>query len=236
MNALDSSNKRHAEVWHQLAWYANGSLAEDERRRVARHLEGCPECKRELAFLDGLRSSVREEGALLLGPERAYAKLESRIDAAEAAESGRLSWSDLARMARARLGVSRLAGASRRPVLVGAAVLAAMVAVWMTIDRAANEFHTLSAAEAPADPASPVIRVVFEGSATADDIQRLLNGADARIVDGPSPYGVYTVRLEPTVDPTAGDQRFAALVAELRRHPLVRFAEPISGADRDHLP
>ena len=35
-----------------LSAFLDGTLAPDERREVAAHLEGCPECRRELAGLE----------------------------------------------------------------------------------------------------------------------------------------------------------------------------------------
>ncbi len=41
-------------VRERLSAYLDGELSEDERREVAAHLEGCEECRRELAVLTRL--------------------------------------------------------------------------------------------------------------------------------------------------------------------------------------
>jgi anti-sigma factor RsiW len=42
-----------------LSGYLDGALTQRERQRVSLHLEGCPDCRRELAELGALRSAAR---------------------------------------------------------------------------------------------------------------------------------------------------------------------------------
>jgi anti-sigma factor RsiW len=42
-----------------LSGYLDGALTQRERQRVSLHLEGCPDCRRQLAELGALRSAAR---------------------------------------------------------------------------------------------------------------------------------------------------------------------------------
>ncbi len=92
----------------------------------------------------------------------------------------------------------------------------------------AGAFHTLSD-PAPPGPAGgePRVRVVFADGAAAAAVRDLLLAARARVVDGPTPFGVYTVE---TLAAGGGRDRGAELLlARLRVDPAVVFAEPALG-------
>lgn len=90
-----------------------------------------------------------------------------------------------------------------------------------------------------ADPAPPSaaagegrVRVVFAETAAAGDVRDLLIAAGARVVDGPTPFGVYTV--EPVT--ATGELDAARLLARLRTDPAVAFAEPALAAAKPGAP
>ena len=47
MRLYPIDDPRHSEVADLLPWFANGTLDEDERARVERHLVDCIACKKE---------------------------------------------------------------------------------------------------------------------------------------------------------------------------------------------
>ena len=67
------------------------------------------------------------------------------------------------------------------------------------------------------------IVLAFQPSATEEQIRSLVSGLHGRLVDGPTPAGLYTIRL-PRQDAAAADQLLAQLNT---RHDLVRSAELI---------
>ncbi|HEX5759875.1 MAG TPA: hypothetical protein VF121_11820, partial [Thermoanaerobaculia bacterium] len=87
----------------------------------------------------------------------------------------------------------------------------------------AAEFRTLAAA-APA-PGAARLRVLFAEETSERALRAVLQRVGGRIVDGPSPLGVYTVALPtgPAADP------LEVVVAHLRAQPEVRFAGPAAG-------
>lgn len=220
MTELTSSPELHSKVFEELAWYENGTLSPSDRERVEQHVGGCAECARELQFLGELRAHVGRDEPLLISPERSLETVRGRIDALRAAERGWLRWSDLARIARAKLPTAAWP-ALLRPVLIAAIWIAVVIGGLIVIYDPTAEFRTLSSSATPIDPAASYTRVVFDRASTAEQIQTLLNELGADIVAGPSKYGVYTVRLaQPEID-------HQAALRALREHPGVRFAEPV---------
>jgi hypothetical protein len=73
-----------------------------------------------------------------------------------------------------------------------------------------------------AEGPSARIQVILSRSATVGDVSELLSPLSARIVDGPSALGVYTI-----VVPTGGTAGTTArdVLDRLRSSPLVEFAE-----------
>ena len=78
-------------------------------------------------------------------------------------------------------------------------------------------YHSLGAAPKTASPESGVV-VVFNEALAERDLRNLLLRLHARIVDGPSPAGAYTLQVP------QGEQ--AAALALLRHTSSVVFAEP----------
>jgi fervidolysin-like protein len=76
---------------------------------------------------------------------------------------------------------------------------------------------------AAATPAAhgTLVRVVFADSVALSDVERLLRATEARVVDGPTERGVYTVELK------GANELSADRLRALRGSELVRFAEPV---------
>lgn len=198
-----------------LPWYLSGTLAEPEQRDVAGHLAGCDACRAELTSLTRDRHLVREALSSLPGPSRDLGKkVLSRIsgDALPAAP----------RVAGDR-GVWHL----KQPAWwAGMALAASLVVVQFAII-----LHLARPATAP--PAvmtrglgSPTTRLelLFDPSASQAALTDLLRSLHARVVDGPSADGVYTVEIA-TADPGQIADDLARARAEPR---LVREVRVIS--------
>ena len=65
------------------------------------------------------------------------------------------------------------------------------------------------------------LRIVFADTTTERQLRETLRSVEARIVDGPSPVGAYTLRITDT-------QALASVVERLRAEPSVRLAEPFA--------
>jgi hypothetical protein len=189
-------------------------------------------------FGGGFEAEPGGEAAVDATAEAGLARVMARIDAAEAVGSAG------AGAGRRRNGRWRALAATPRPVrwLLAAQAAALVAAILGTTalrpggepdgplsgalaGAAPGAFHTLSD-PAPPGPAAgePRVRVVFADGAAAAAVRDLLLAAGARMVDGPTPFGVYTVEA---LAPGGGRDRGAELLlARLRADPAVVFAEP----------
>src|SRR5664279_675961 len=69
----------HEQFAEDLALYALGTLGADERQKLAKHLEVCPSCRRELELLNGDLSLMAFAAAGPKPPIRARQRLLSNI-------------------------------------------------------------------------------------------------------------------------------------------------------------
>lgn len=185
-----------------LPWLVTGTLPDDERRAVERHVRDCLSCRaalkdeRRLATLVGQDISERE--AL----NRNFEKLVGRLD----------------RRRDARRFMPRAAAAA---AVLLAAVLAGAGA-WSVFGNAGGgapaEFSTATGSAANAGMR---LDVVFAEETTEAEIAALLAELDATIVGGPSELGRYTIRLSGR---PLDDDELAALLARLGADERVRFA------------
>jgi hypothetical protein len=210
MSHHDAFHSEHEEVWELLPWHINGTLEGRDARRVERHLGHCLPCHAELGRQRELASLVQAPEALPLSPGHGLARLEGRL-----AASRRLT-------ARRPLGWGWLALAEAAIIVV---LLSAVLARRQPPALPQATFETLGNAAPALDRASgPVYRALFAESASERELRELLAGLNLRIVDGPSPLGLFTLELAAeTQDPRTP----AAVLAGLRAHDAVRFAERI---------
>ena len=188
----------HPEV-QLLPWYATGTLGEADQQRVARHLESCRDCNRELEDLTQIRQALTE------------------LSRQEAEPSPRIYRSVMARVAADTIGhdqahqdASWAAGLDRwfRSLLVpqwvptlAALLLVAQMGLLLWVTLPPDERNEVSSRSVVMQTQTK-IHVRFQPSATEASIRSLLERLPARIVDGPTADGVFTIRLS-TGDPAA---------------------------------
>lgn len=222
----------HQECWELLPWLANGTLDPEEAARAEEHLALCAICREELRACRELAATLAGADAVAVDPDAGLERVMARIEAAESEENGHRR----SGRRRGRLGdrLRVLLAASPRPVRAalaaqGAIAAAALLALALAAAPrppapGAAAYRTLSAPAVQASADAVRLRVVFADGVTEARVRGLLVDAGARIVDGPSPYGVYTVELR---DGAAGAD---GTVARLAADPAVRFAEPAIAA------
>lgn len=224
----DRQERLHGRIWDLIPWYVNGSLPAEEREAVEEHLAGCLLCREEERFCRRTAEALQQAGEVAPSPHPVQlARVMARIDEAEAEHGrGRLrrlldairSWrpfpvSPLRAMVAAQLAIAVL--------LVGLVVSQHRQPTAPAAPAPPAEYRTLSDPEAP--PAGSMrLRLLFTEDATEREIRQLLLGVGGEIVGGPSPLGAYTLEI-----PLGGDPQ-GVLLAHLRSHPKVRFAEPVA--------
>jgi hypothetical protein len=199
----------HKHAWELIPWYVNGTVAESKRDNLLFHLEHCSQCRDEVAAQRALLQAMKTRPQVESMPHASLQKLMTRIDsepevqrAAPARSSRTLRWLTAA-------------------VVLQALMLGALATLLLRAPRGEVPvtYQTVSSA-APA-PGAPSVRAVFSPDMTLGELQALLERARLRIVNGPSPDGVYTLATASVAD----DPRQALLT--VRAHPAARFAEPI---------
>ena len=204
----------HRQAWDLIPWFVNGSAPESRSEPLQRHLAECEACREEVAAQRSLMQAMKTRPSVENMPHGSLQKLWTRIDARP--EQSPLPAAPRHRSPRA---VSWLAAA----VAVQALLLGTLTLFLLRSPRAGEDapFQTVSAP--PSAPGTPSVRAVFSPDMTLGELQALLERARLRIVNGPSPEGVYALAPQASA---AGDPKQALVT--LRSHPSTRFAEPIA--------
>lgn len=199
---------RHQHVQSLLPWYVAGQLDPDERARVEAHLARCAACRAEADFERRLEAEV---SGLSLEVERGWAHMRRRI-------SDQRRWS-LGRGAAALAGTLERHGVLGWGLAVPSLLAVSVAVVMLTYARPAR--YVALGEPRPARGGDAI--VIFQPQAREAALRAALNGAGARIVDGPTAAGAYVVDIPPASK--------AAGLAALRRNPDVALAEPIDVGD-----
>lgn len=221
----------HQDAWELIPWYVNGTLEDADAGGFQAHLERCPLCRREVELNQGLAVAVRDAGELP-SAEAGLARVLERLDREPVEEppvptprrgAGRLLpgwWSASPPPARRALAAG-LAAVLLLAVALGAVLLgpvggpeAAPPASFRTLSQPRPDTTAV-------DADGFRVRLVFSPSATEPQLRRLLLADDGRLVDGPSPAGVYTAAF-----PAGADRQ--SVLRRLRATPQVELAEPAS--------
>jgi len=230
MNIPSTNAAAHAALTTLIPWYVNGTLGEEDRRRLDSHLAECLQCRQDLALERQVHGNIAQQAAIEYLPAPSLKKLLSRIDGIEAAPSS-------APLPRALRSGDRRRSWSRSwswQGLTAASVAVTAIAVSvLAVDHflqhrnsLAPDFRTVTS-NAPR-PRDEVVRAVFAANITLVDLQALLDEAQLRIVAGPTEAGVYSLAA-------TGTRPVSVSLALLRGHSSVRFAESTqhdAGSDR----
>lgn len=238
----------HEEVWDALPWYVNGTLEAEEARAVEDHAQGCGICREEIRYWRGFAGALREEGELAVSADAGLERLRGRLAAAGGVPAGAGArrrgrggagrWTTAFRRTPAPLRwalaaqlvlILGLAGLLGGPLLDDGEVAtpdgaASRLEPTGAAGRDTGPFRTLADDPVPAAGGeAALLRVLFTDRTREREIRGALISVGGRIVDGPSPTGVYTVAVE-------GAAEGAAALETLRSLPQVLFAERAAGS------
>ena len=167
-----------------LPWFVNGTLEGEELALVQQHLGECLRCQREVEWLRELHAAC-VAGEATPGASAAFRKLRRQLekprDGRDSIASLRRSWG------RARLW-------SRWAIAAQLAVIAVLGTLLLSGSDGPALYRTLAARNAAA-PVTGNLVVVFDPATTEAEVQRILRGAGARIVDGPTQANAYVLEV-----------------------------------------
>lgn len=207
MRLYPIDDPQHIAAADLLPWFVNGTLDAGEHAQVERHLTTCIACTQDVLMLRELQAMYEEDKRRYRATDAGITHARERID----------------RLRPTRAHLTSRASAARRPVrwwqmlLVAQTAVIVLLAAGFLIQSGPRYYYTLSASRPASTPEAAVI-VVFDVNRSERELRELLRSAHARIVDGPTPEGAYTLHVPSTEQ--------AEAIARLRQLPWVRFAEP----------
>jgi anti-sigma factor RsiW len=210
MRLFRFDDPEHGEANELLPWLVNGTLDGLERTRVERHVAECVACSQEVDDLRALQAAVALDDDADRQATQALARIKARVHTAESRRGAKRGMQSI---------VSQWGQTNRwvRYAVLAQFVLLAVMAAALLQQPTPQYYHSLGAAPKTASPGSGVV-VVFNEALAERDMRSLLLRLHARIVDGPSPAGAYTLQVPQEEQATA--------LALLRHTSSVVFAEP----------
>jgi hypothetical protein len=209
MRLFRFDDPEHGEATELLPWLVNDTLSSDERAGVERHLVQCVACRNEVENLRALQACIaRDDRDPLL--TQGFARINARLEETE--------WAPDPRRILRRIAIQwrQTRPWLRGAVMAQAAGLALLIVVLLTQPEP-HYYRTLGATPVRASVDTELV-VVFNAALPEREVRSLLLRLRARIVDGPSPAGAYTLQV------ARGEEQLA--LAVLRREGSVIFAEP----------
>jgi hypothetical protein len=216
----------HAEAWALLPWLANGRIAAEDREWVEAHVQGCAECRAELASQRLVASHVHRDETASPQPvgsdeQRSFNKLWARIEAAETASLPATGTTGAAvPMPRSSRTVRWLAAA----VVVQAIGLGVLGMALRDNGGSSDDFKLVASVEPRLN--APAVRIVFAPQASVGSINTLLTHQGLSIVAGPGSSGNFTAEL--SADAVASGASAASVAEVISKDPNVSFAQPIA--------
>jgi hypothetical protein len=220
----------HAEAWALLPWLANGRIAAEDREWVEAHVQGCAECRAELASQRLVASHVhREESAspqpVASDEQRSFNKLWARIEASESASTPATGTTGIAVPVPRSSRTVRWLAAAVVVQAIGLGVLGMTLSNGTGAD--SNPFETVASPDpAKARLNAPAVRIVFSPNASIGTINTLLAHQGLTIVGGPGNEGNFTAEL--SADAVASGASADTVAAVMSKDPNVTFAQPIA--------
>ena len=166
-----------------LPWFVNGTLKGDELALVQQHLGECPRCQQEVAWLRDLHAACLA-GEATPGASAAFGNLRRQLDAPR---QGRAS-------TRPPRGSSELARWWPWASAAQFAVIVGLGGLLLAGPEAPAPYRTLGARNDTVQAIGSLV-VVFDPATTEGEVQRILRGAGARIVDGPTQANAYVLEV-----------------------------------------
>lgn len=217
----------HDDVLMLLPWYANGTLVGSDLDKVRNHLKVCLTCRRELASTEFLAAGLQREPVMEISYKPSFDRLMLQIRRDEQAKQApAFKAARFSRFARLADWLSQWMAPKYLVPALATLTMAAVIPFLLRHEGPATGhaqiYQTLAMPGSMAKYSGSDVQLVFSDDASKQEIGRLITAVQGELVDGPSPKGVYTVRI-------AHGRDLAEALSRLRRDAKVVFAEPVLG-------
>lgn len=226
----NSKIETHQNVLLLLPWYVNGTLTDQEHRNVEQHLKICQTCRHEVSALKLISEAIEKSDSLTVMADVSFSQLHDRIEKSRKQNATKLHFPYF------YIRLLKAFGVWLNEIFTLQTVIFAQAAIiifgvlfyvnYASLSNRAeseNHFRTLSSNhKRPLEKNK--VRIVFSKNFNHEDILRFLDSIHATLEFGPSPQGVYVVRIE--TSKFSSDQEISDYVAKLRNDNHVVFAEP----------
>ncbi|MBA5865979.1 MAG: hypothetical protein GDA67_04685 [Nitrospira sp. CR1.3] len=204
-----------------LPWYANDTLGSEERQSVARHLESCAGCRRELEELTQLKHDLAMVYGAAPSPSPQLARSVLQKVAVETSLRRSADLQGGHRLAAVDQWLRSLFLPQWVPTLAAIMLVVQFgLLLWVTMPVEEDRITTRSI-----ESLALRYRVSFQEQATEGEIRALLNAIRGRIVDGPTAERTYVIEVRGG-DPDSSKKTLAMLRARTEIVALVETLTP----------
>jgi len=198
----------HASADALLPFYVNATLRGEEFAFVDQHVRACEKCQREVEWLRKIFADLATDPVLQCAPRTATVS-GSRQNFNDHGIRG--NW-----RARIQEGFRTTPPWTRWLLAAQVAAIAILGTCLLTDARDVASYRTLGAPN-PSAQLKGAIAVMFDSGITESEMQRIIFGVGARIVDGPTQAGVFVLEIP--------EERAPLALQALRNERGVRLAE-----------
>ena len=182
-----------------LPWFVNGTLEGDELAFVEQHVAACPRCQREVEWLRELHAAC-VAGESMPETAQGFRRLRQQLDTRSPRRG------TPARPNHRGTG----SGPWSRWVIAAQLVLILGLGSLLFVGEQNSAVYRTLGAQSASSPVTGTLVVVFDSGTTEADLRRILRGAGARVVDGPTQSNAYVL----DVPAEARDRAVQALRSE----------------------
>ncbi|MDH5428532.1 MAG: zf-HC2 domain-containing protein [Nitrospirota bacterium] len=213
--------------------YVNRTLPTEEEQQVATHLKTCVTCQQELQEVTAMQAAIKNSIAQRPGPSpAAFSTLMRRIEQEKQVQTQRIpqpiapSWWETVESAFRSLFEVQWVPALASVLIVGQTflLLSLMGTPGGQHHQETGPIIERGIPQAPPQGSVLKVRVGFQAHAQEQHIREFLQTIQARIIDGPSADGTYTLAIA-----QQGTMTLNTFLAELRQQTnLVQRAAPLN--------
>lgn len=223
-----TSQSEHQKAWNLLPWYINRSLDPVEHAIVKNHVKTCITCRIELNQQERLFRDIQQTDLLQQVSQASFAQLKKRIETQPEAYIPSKHTVLNKNLIFFPFQIRFLSFAKYAALAAGLLFLAApfMLSSLTVQPEIEGAYRTLASSTESVNNTNSVVRIVFADHPDSEQIDAVVHSVSGHIIKGPSPNGVYEVRIG---DHQTDSQQINDAIFRLREHSSVIFAELAQG-------